>query len=222
VPVVGRPLEIARILDPASGRTVGDVVVNTIRTLGAGPEAAAAAGMRRATYYDALRDGKRAALKQARGETLNRRERVLARFSDQVTQAIDEWHLRQLAGLADAERGGWVDEDGEIRGPQLVTITEKVLQSKDGETLIERVTKRQPMPGEWRIRTWRLERAFPSLYHPRTIVEVHGDGDEQGQHVEDAPGAGVLAALEAMVERKRASTAALQAAAIEVTGTETN
>jgi len=129
-------------------------IVNVIRSGGYATDAAALAGISRATLQDWTRMGARA------------KSGIYKRFSDRVKKANAEFVGECLNGIRTAGSGY------KLR-------TSKVIQTKNdkgvleaSQTVIEETEKR-----EWQALAWILERKDPEKWGRREHIEVSGDPD---------------------------------------------
>lgn len=189
----GRPPSLALTLrDTPDGRvTVLDSIIDTVRNGGFLSDAAAKAGVRRASVHEWLREGARVAVQVERARAAGMPDPVL---SESQRLSLE---LSERMAVADAELRAEAHELL-VRAARAVTkVTETVRRDAAGQ-VIERVTKKEVSTGSLHALTWLLERRFPDLYGPRMVVHEVPVFDPSADRRESL--AELIAALPEMVD----------------------
>ena len=168
-----------------------DSIIDTVRNGGFLSDAAAKAGVRRASVHEWLREGARVAVQVERARAAGLPDPVL---SESQRLSLE---LSERMAVADAELRAEAHELL-VRAARAVTkVTETVRRDAAGQ-VIERTTKKEVSTGSLHALTWLLERRFPDLYGPRMVVHEVPVFDPSADRRESL--AELIAALPEMVD----------------------
>lgn len=182
------------------GATVHDVLVAHLR-LGADVAVAAAkAGVTRSSVYEWLRDGGRTAAAIQAGtqsvEDLSPRDAAVYRFAVAAVEAVADAEAQALGNVVRLARG---------------VQRRRVSTTYEGDRAVSRVEVVEDLPPNLAANLFVLERRFAERWNRRQQIEVNVGADAAIDSATESPLPTILAALEAMENRRREVDAELTA-----------